>query len=86
MGSDTRIRPIILTVAIVTTVRVIEGRFPTASLLKCDISNFWRVSRSLSIFRASCKFRDPDNNNGMTEATVVKFCTHVCRVVLVALG
>jgi len=36
------------------TLSVLEGNFPTASLLKCDISYLWRVARSLCICRASC--------------------------------
>jgi len=36
------------------TLRVLEGHFPIASLVKCDISYLWRVARSLCIFEAPC--------------------------------
>jgi len=40
--------------AIVMSLSVLEGRFPIASVFKCDFWYLWRVARSLCICRASC--------------------------------
>jgi len=43
-----------LIAAVLMTLSVLEGHTPIASLFKCNISYFWRVTPSPCICRASC--------------------------------
>jgi len=62
------------------TLSVLGGHSPIASLFSCNLSYLWHVVWSLCIFKASCKFWGPIYNSGTSEATVIKFYTHVGRI------
>jgi len=68
------------------TLSVLEGHSPIASLFQCVISYLWRDALSLCMSKAFVNFDGPNHNSGMTEATVVKFCTNVDHIKLVFWG